>query len=73
MNAYDNALFRWHDVTGDLMGILAINVDDFIFCGNDFFQKNMIAELKKIFKIGIHESGTFQFLGLGVRETKDYY
>ena len=30
------------------MGILAMHVDD-VFRGNDLFQKNVIAELKKIF------------------------
>ena len=71
MSAYDNALFLWHDATGKLMGILAMHVDDFIFCGNDSFQKNVISELKKTFKVGTHESGTFKFLGLGVKQTKD--
>ena len=55
------------------MGILAMHVDDFIFCGNDLFKKNMIAELKQIFKVGTHENGTFKFWRLGVRQTKDYY
>ena len=37
VNAYDNALFLWHDATGILTGILAMHVDNFIFCGNDTF------------------------------------
>ena len=69
MTAYDNALFLWHDATGNLMGILAMHVDDFIFCGNELFQENVIAELEKIFKVGMHESGTFKFWGLSVRQT----
>ena len=56
---------------GNLMGILAIHVDDFVFWDNDLFQKNVIAELKKIFQIETHENGTFKFWGLGVRQTKD--
>ena len=47
MNAYDIALFLWHGVTGNLMGILAKHIDDFVFCENDLLQKNVIAELKK--------------------------
>ena len=43
MSAYDNPLFLWHDATGNLMGVLAMH-------GKDLFQKNVIAELKKIFK-----------------------
>ena len=71
MSAYDNALFLWHDATSNLMGILAMHVDKFVICGNDLFQKNVISELKKIFKVGLPESGTFKFLELGVRQTKD--
>ena len=51
VSAYDNALFLWHDATGYLMGILAMHVDDFVFCGNDLFQENEIAELKKYSKL----------------------
>ena len=47
MSAYDIALFLWHGVTGNLMGILAKHIDDFVFCENDLLQKNVIAELKK--------------------------
>ena len=71
MSAYDSVLFLWHDAIGILMDILAMHIDDFVFCGNDLFQKNVIVELKKIFRFGIHESGTFKFWGLGVKQTKD--
>ena len=71
VSAYNNALFLWHDTTGNLMGILAMHEDDFVFCGNDLFQKNVISDLKKIFNVGIHESETFKFLVLHVRQTKD--
>ena len=30
-SAYNNALFLRHDATGNLIGLLAIHVDDFIF------------------------------------------
>ena len=48
-----------------------MHIDNIIFGGNNSFQKNVIAELKNIFKVGIYESGTFKFLELGVRQTKD--
>ena len=52
VSTYDNALFLWHDATSNLMSILAMSVDDFIFCGNNTFQGNMISELKRIFQVG---------------------
>ena len=66
MSAYDNVLFLWHDATGNLMGILAIYVEDFIFCGNYTFQRIVISELKRIFEVGTHENGVFKFWGLWV-------
>ena len=44
-------MFLCHDATGNLMGFLAMHIDDFIFCGNDLFPKNMISELKKYSKL----------------------
>ena len=32
----DSVLFMWHE-DGNLIGIMAIHVDDFLFGGNDFF------------------------------------
>ena len=62
VSTYDNALFLWHNATGSLMDILEMHLDDFIFCGNDEFQRNVISELKRIFKVGTYENETFKFL-----------
>ena len=51
VSAYNYVLFLWHDATGNLMGIQAMHLDDFVFCGNYLFQKNVIAELKKYLKL----------------------
>ena len=68
---YDNVLFLWHGAAGTLIGILAMHINDFIFCENDTFQRNMISELKRKFKFRILENGPFQFLRLGVKQMKD--
>ena len=70
MSSYDNAQFLWHDTTDNLMGILTMHVNDFIFCGMTF-QMNVISELKRIFKVGTHENGTFKFWGFSVKQTKN--
>ena len=51
MSEYANALFLWHDVTGNLMDILAIHIVEFLFSRNDLFQKNVISDLKKYSKL----------------------
>ena len=71
VSAYDNALFLWHDATGNLMGILAMHIDDFVFCEMICFRKMWSQNWKKIFKARIHQSGKFQFLRLSVRQIKD--
>ena len=63
VSSYDTTLFLWHDTTGNLMDIVVMHVNDFIFSENDTFQRNVISELKRIFKVGTHENGTFKFLG----------
>ena len=68
VSAYDNALFLWHDVTGNLM---AIHADNFVYCENDLFLQNLIAELKKYSKLECMKAGYINFLGLGVRQMKD--
>ena len=71
VSIYDNALFLWHDANRNLIGILAMHVDDFVFCGNKLFKKEVIAVLKEKFKVGTHESGTFKYLGLNVNQSKN--
>ena len=70
VTAYDNSLLLWHNATGNLMDILVMHRDDFIFCGNGTFQRNTISELKIIFKVETHEKDTFKFWGFGVKWTK---
>lgn len=70
-SAYDNALFLWHDIKGNLTGILAMHVDDFVFCGNTEFERDVIATLKEKFKVGSHESGTFKYVGLNVNQQEN--
>ena len=60
-----------HCFFGMMQLVLAMYIDDFIFCGKDTFQRNVISELKRIFNVGTHENGTLEFLGLGVKQSKD--
>ena len=70
VSAYDNALFLYHDATGNSIGILAMHVHNFIFCGNNIFQRNVISKLKRIFIGRTYENRTFKFWGLSVKQTK---
>ena len=71
VSLYDNAMFLWYDDGGSLIGILVSHVDDFAFCGNDFFQSHVIGKLKRTFNVNTHESGSFKYLGLEVLQTAE--
>ena len=65
---YDNALYFWHDKDMNLLGILAIHVDDFMYGGSMGFESTVIEKIKKTLRVGSHESGSFKYLGLNVKQ-----
>ena len=69
VSMYDNALFLWHNKDNELIGILAVHVDDFSFAGTDRFQSDVINEVKRTFEIKTHDVGSFKFLGLRVNQS----
>ena len=71
VSLYDNSLFLFHEGSRALSGIVVVHVDDFIHCGNDTFNTNIIGELKKIFKISKEECGTFKYVGLQIKQSKE--
>ena len=71
VSAYDNALYMWYNEDNKLKGVIAMHVDDFEFCGNESFKREVVEPLKRIFNIGSHETRTFKYLGLEVRQTKE--
>ena len=54
-----------------LHGILALHVDDLLFCGSLLFLKEIIHTIKIIFKISNEETEVFQHLGLEIEQTRD--
>lgn len=66
VSAYDNALFLWHTTKGNLCGILVSHVDDFAFCGDKWFQNNVITGLRKRFLVNTHDYGSFKYVGLNM-------
>ena len=52
------------------MGILALHVDDFVFCGTSEWNELVITPTCNTFKISKREKGSFYYLGLNVTQTK---
>ena len=64
---YDEAIFSWYD-GNELGGIIIAHVDDFMYGGNARFEREVIAELRKVFKISKEHSETFKYLGLNIKQ-----
>ena len=58
-----------HD--NQLVGIMVIHVDDFLWAGNENFCTKVINSLKLVFKISKEHNTAFKYLGINVRITKD--
>ena len=68
----DPALFVWKR-DGVLLGILSSHVDDFLFCGNVWFENSVINKLKNTFEISNEEENVFCYLGLNLSHDKEGY
>ena len=69
-SSFDNALFIWHNEQGELIGILALHVDDFSYCGTHHWHSTVIQPIiTDVFKISSCEMNSFLYIGLHVVQT----
>ena len=61
----DSAIY-YERQEGNLQGIIALHVDDFIWGGNTNFIEGTIKKLKNKFNFGKEEEGNFKFLGMQI-------
>ena len=65
----DKGLFIWEDRSGGgLCGVLAAHVDDFVFCGDEYFHMTILPKIRSTFHIGTEEEQRFKYLGLSISE-----
>lgn len=62
----DPAVFYWLDDKGELTGILASHVDDFLWAGSKTFSSLVIPHLKTAFEVGRQESDSFNYVGMEI-------
>lgn len=62
---YDPGLFYWHH-NGKLAGIISTHVDDFCWGGSEYFEREVIEEIRKIFQVGVEKSVAFKYLGINL-------
>ena len=64
---FDKALYMYYD-QGELIGILALHVDDVCFAGNTKFQKEIVNKIVVKYTVGRIESTSFNFTGWNLRQ-----
>ena len=67
---FDEALF-YYRVEGKLCGVMVLHVDDFLFGGNERFQKDVIQSLISTFEISVQSCVNFKYVGLNLLQTKN--
>ena len=67
----DPAIFYWLRSEGEVTGILASHVDDFIWGGSEYFTQMVIPDIRSSFLIGKEENEEFHFLGLDITQKDD--
>lgn len=66
MSSVDPAVFYWSDDSGELLGVLACHVDDFIWAGDIAFEDTVINGLRLTFNVGREDNVPFQYTGMGL-------
>ena len=64
----DPAVFCWYK-DSQVIGIIVIHVDDFLWAGDTTFQNSVIVKMRETFLIGKESNTYFQYLGLKLQQT----
>ena len=67
---YDKAVFIWRQ-QGEIEGILAAHVDDFLWLGTRRFLEKVINPLRDTFKISTESKDCFKYVGIHVSKSDD--
>ena len=71
MSKGDPSIF-YYNKNDKLSGLIAIHVDDFLWSGDEFFSEHIIPQLSKICTIGKVSKNVFRYLGLDLRQNKEF-
>ena len=69
VSSYDESFLFWYQ-NKKLMGVIAVHVDDMIFCGHKLFKQKVIAALKKKFRLSTEVELEFSYTGLDIKQTQ---
>ena len=66
ISVVDPAVFYWTNSAGEVYGLLASHVDDFIWGGSETFVQEVIPRIRSAFNVGREESEAFCYVGMDV-------
>ena len=66
----DPAVFYWIDSHGDVYGVLACHVDDFIWGGKPEFE-NVVSKIRSILQVGKESNQAFKYCGIDLEHNND--
>ena len=69
ISQYDKAFFTWKSGK-TLQGLIAMHVDDFIWCGTDQFENTIINSVRTTFKVSKESKKAFRYLGVDLRQNR---
>ena len=69
VSSYDESFLFWYQ-NKKLMGVIAVHVDDMIFCGHKLLKQKVIAALKKKFRLSTEVELEFSYTGLDIKPTQ---
>ncbi len=67
-STYDSGFFYIHNENGDLEGVIGIHVDDFIHCGTQKFNREILPKVLNAFQMGKSESETFMYTRFMIKQ-----
>ena len=71
MSQVDPAVFYWLDEHCSVTGILACQVNDFIWGGSNIFATTVIPHIKTAFQVGREEHDRFRYVGMDFATVKE--
>ena len=70
-SSFDKAFFVWK-VKGEVVGLMLVHVDDFLWAGSGQFVADVIQPLKNIFKISKECDSSFKYIGINISQGEGY-
>ena len=66
----DPAFYYFRDKSGTLRGCVCTHVDDFLHCGDDWFEEQVILILGQVLKMGTTEASNLTYVGYEINQTE---